>query len=74
MIENPNLKCAACGGRNLAFGSGARGKFVPRGSKMLMGYTVINFVCMDCCYVGHCLSRDDVEDIRKNAPKRKNTP
>ena len=71
MIENPGPKCAACGGPNLQFGALSRTGFVPKGRTMLSGYPIVSFVCMDCCYVGNCLSRDNVEDIRENASKRK---
>ena len=63
-------QCPSCHGRNLRDGKfGVHWQtFIPLGRWMPIGYHVLGFVCVDCGFVGHFLTRDQVQDITRKQP------
>ena len=62
------LVCASCRSSNLVDGKLGtnRQTFVPAGRRwMFLGYAVQAFVCLDCGALGHYLSRQDIDEIRR---------
>ncbi len=59
-------RCPMCGSDALCVGTTGVYKhtFVPHGRWMFMGYRAHAFVCLDCGFLGHCLAKADLQQLR----------
>ncbi len=58
--------CPECGSSSLRYGEVAQ-RFVPSGSSLwAKGHEVSAFVCLECGFVGHFLSSNDLETLRED--------
>ena len=66
-MDKDTTKCASCGKTDLQHGKCGVEKhtFMPGEKMMMMGYVLEARACLDCGFVGHYLSRSDIEKIKQ---------
>jgi hypothetical protein len=64
--ETDKRECPSCHGTSLMEGRTGVYKhtFIPEGQWVWLGYTARAFVCLDCGFLGHFLTEEDVRDLR----------
>jgi len=59
--------CPECGSTSLRYGQVVQ-RFVPKGSSIwAKGHEINAFVCLDCGFVGHFVSSEDLDRLRENS-------
>jgi hypothetical protein len=63
--ETPKRECPCCQSTNLKDGklSVNKHRFIPEGQWMWLGYTPKTFVCLECGFMGHYLTKADISDL-----------
>ena len=68
MKLSPKLNCPSRRGARLVPGNMLQKEcrnFVPKGKVMVLGFSTFSFACLDCGYLGVCLSEEDRYDLEK---------
>jgi hypothetical protein len=71
------LLCPSCRGARMVLGKpkaagileGSDRLFWPKGKPMFTGFQVSDVVCLDCGYVGRCLSEDERAELEEKLRK-----
>jgi len=68
--EPGSRECPCCRKTNLMYGRADKHvNFIPNGIWVWVGYPVKTFVCLDCGFLGRCLSMEDVLDLKERQAK-----